>query len=216
MSRLRTNPEAKQKIYESELMIKPDMSNIAFKNTHPTFLEVGMGKGSFIINHALQYHDHNFYGLEKYETVILKAINKTKNSPEVKNNLKFIAADANKLLEIFKPNSLDGIYLNFSDPWPKKRHAKKRLTNPAFLELYYQLLKDKGQLIFKTDNLGFFEYSLEAIKEFKKFTLVYYTYDLYQDINLEVNKKNIPTEYEIKFHNLGTKINKLILTKTNS
>jgi tRNA (guanine-N7-)-methyltransferase len=116
--------------------------------------------------------------------------------------------DASELEKIFNLESLDCIYLNFSDPWPKARHAKRRLTYKTFLDKYYSLLKKGGKIIMKTDNLGLFEYSLESIKEHNKFKLVEYTFDYEFD-----GSKDGMSEYERKFREIGTKINRLVCIK---
>ena len=121
-----------------------------------------MGKGDFIIENALRYKDINFIGIEKYDSVIVRAIQKS-NELEL-NNLKIVRIDANKLEEVFD-KEIDTIYLNFSDPWPKSRHEDRRLTSPEFLKMYNNILNDDGCVIFKTDNREFFDYSVETFKE---------------------------------------------------
>lgn len=175
-----------------------------FKNNNPIHIEIGMGKGDFIIENAKRYPNINFIGIEKYDSVIVRAIQKS-NELEL-NNLAIIRMDANKIEEIFS-KEIDTIYLNFSDPWPKERHSKRRLTSPIFLNLYENIFKDSKKIIMKTDNLDLFNYSLE--------TLVSFGYEIiYKDNNLNCLKEdNIMTEYENKFYSKGIKINKLIATK---
>ena len=174
--------------------------NKYFGNNNPIYVEIGMGKGDFIIENALRYPDVNFIGVEKFDSVIVRAIQKS-NELEL-NNLKIIRVDANKLDTIFD-KEIDTIYLNFSDPWPKDRHAKRRLTSPIFLNIYEKIYKDRGRIVMKTDNINLFNYSLES--------LVNYGYDIvYKNNNLDcLNEDNIMTEYEKRFHTLGVRINKL-------
>ena len=159
-----------------------------------------MGKGDFIIENALRYKNINFIGIEKFDSVIVRAIQKS-NELEL-DNLKIIRVDANKLDEIFD-KEIDTIYLNFSDPWPKDRHAKRRLTSFVFLNIYDKVFKDKNRIVMKTDNINLFNYSLESLSNYG-YDIVYKTNDL--DCLAE---DNIMTEYEKKFYNLGVKINKL-------
>lgn len=191
-----------------------------FKNDKPVHLELGMGKGSFITKMSKKYDNVNFIGIEKSATIVLKAIdNLIKNSDEniidyydekllsSYNNLRFMCEDIENLDKIFKDNTIDKIYLNFSDPWPKKRHENRRLTHSRFLSIYEKLLKKGSILEFKTDNLQLFEFSLEEIKN-SNFDLIDYTFDLHNDTKLNVG--NIMTEYEEKFSKKGNKICKLI------
>ena len=171
-----------------------------FNNANPIHIEIGMGKGNFIIENAKRYPNINFIGIEKYDSVIVRAIQKS-NDLEL-NNLKIVRIDAHKLNDIFG-KEIDTIYLNFSDPWPKDRHAKRRLTSNVFLNIYDNIFKDKKRIIMKTDNLNLFNYSLES--------LTAYGYEIiYKTNNLDcLNEDNIMTEYETKFYNKGISINKL-------
>ena len=177
--------------------------NKYFGNDNPIYVEIGMGKGDFIIENALRYKDINFIGIEKYDSVIVRAIQKS-NELEL-DNLKIIRVDANKLDTIFD-KEIDTIYLNFSDPWPKERHAKRRLTSSVFLSIYDKIFKDRNRIVMKTDNINLFDYSLESLTD--------YGYDIeFKTNNLDcLDTNNIMTEYEKKFHNLGVKINKLEAT----
>ena len=177
--------------------------NKYFGNDNPICVEIGMGKGDFIIENALRYKDINFIGIEKYDSVIVRAIQKS-NELEL-DNLKIIRVDANKLDTIFD-KEIDTIYLNFSDPWPKERHAKRRLTSSVFLSIYDKIFKDRNRIVMKTDNINLFDYSLESLTD--------YGYDIeFKTNNLDcLDTNNIMTEYEKKFHNLGVKINKLEAT----
>ena len=171
-----------------------------FENDNPIYIEIGMGKGDFIIENAKRYPDINFIGIEKYDSVMVRAIQKS-NELEL-NNLKLIRMDANKLLDVFD-KEIDLIYLNFSDPWPKERHAKRRLTSPIFLDIYEKIFKDEKRIVMKTDNIDLFNYSLDTLCEFG-YEIIFKT----NDLNC-LDEKNIMTEYENKFHNKGIKINKL-------
>ena len=171
-----------------------------FGNDNPIYIEIGMGKGDFIIENALRYKDINFIGIEKYDSVIVRAIQKS-NELEL-DNLKIIRMDANKLDTIFD-KEIDTIYLNFSDPWPKDRHAKRRLTSPIFLNIYDKVFEDRNRIVMKTDNIDLFNYSLESLSEYG-YDIIYKT----NDLNC-LDKDNIMTEYEKRFYNLGVKINKL-------
>lgn len=172
--------------------------NNVFKNNNPIYIEIGMGKGKFILENALKYPNINFIGIEKYDSVIARAIKKI-DEHEI-NNLKLIRIDANELNDVFD-KEIDLIYLNFSDPWPKERHTKRRLTSPRFLARYDSIFKDKKHIIMKTDNIDLFNYSVESLKE--------YGYNI-NDINNDLHsyKDNIiTTEYEDKFTSKGIKIN---------
>ena len=178
--------------------------NKYFGNNNPIYVEIGMGKGDFIIENALRYKDINFIGIEKYDSVIVRAIQKS-NELEL-DNLKIIRVDANKLDEIFD-KEIDTIYLNFSDPWPKDRHSKRRLTSPIFLNIYSKIFEDRNRIVMKTDNINLFDYSLESLCDYG-YEIVYKTNKL--DC---LSEDNIMTEYEKRFYNLGVNINKLEAVK---
>ena len=178
--------------------------NNVFGNDNPIYIEIGMGKGDFIIENAKRCSNINFIGIEKFDSVIVRAIQKS-NDLEL-NNLKIVRMDANNLLDVFS-NEIDLIYLNFSDPWPKDRHAKRRLTSPIFLNIYDNVFKGNNNIVMKTDNIDLFNYSLETIVS-HGYDILYKTYDL--DC---LDNDNIMTEYESKFHNRGIKINKLVAFK---
>ena len=187
-----------------------------FKNENPICLELGMGKGQFVIEMSKKYEDFNFIGVEKSATIVLKAIDKLSSLNEDINytslssaypNLRFMCENIENLKYVFSPHSIYKIFLNFSDPWPKKRHENRRLTHHNFLSLYEELLQKDSILEFKTDNKLLFDYSLEEINN-SNFKLLQYTYDLHNDSTM--NKDNIMTEYEYKFSSLGNKICKLI------
>ncbi len=171
-----------------------------FGNTQPIHAEIGMGKGQFIIEKALKYPNVNFVGIELREQVLLRAVKKA--SEHNLNNLRFLLTNANNLTDIFKENSLDKIYLNFSDPWPKKRHYKRRLTYRDFIKIYNLILKEDSWVEFKTDNLILFQFTLNELAELQ-LPMKLITLDLHQDDRFE---GNIMTEYEEKFSNRGSKI----------
>lgn len=170
-----------------------------FLNTNPIHVEIGMGKGDFIYQMALKYPTINFIGIEKYSGVIARAI---KKHPEALANLRIINMDALSLQDVFD-KEIDTIYLNFSDPWPKNRTEKRRLTSDIFLKLYENTFKNKKRIVMKTDNIGLFSYSLVSLSEFG-YTLKNVSLDL---ANSDI--PNIPTEYETKFMNEGIRINYL-------
>ena len=178
--------------------------NKLFNNNNPIYIELGMGKGDFIINNAIKYPNINFIGIEKYDSVIVRAIQKS-NELEL-NNLKLIRLDVINIDTIFD-KEIDKIYLNFSDPWPKERHAKRRLTSNIFLDKYSKIFKDDYIIEMKTDNIDLFNYSVESLKNYG-YVIEYITNDLHSE-----NIDNIETEYEHKFSSKGIKINKFIAKK---
>ena len=179
--------------------------NSLFNNTNKTLrIEIGMGKGDFIIGMAEKYPDVNFIGIEKYESVMVRAIQKLEDKEL--NNLKLIRMDAINVDEVFD-KEVEILYLNFSDPWPKKRHEKRRLTSDVFLSKYDAIFSDLPHIIQKTDNVGLFAYSLSSLSR--------YGYTL-ENVSLDLVNEDIPnvvTEYEQKFMDLGTKINYLDAVK---
>lgn len=174
--------------------------NTVFNNSNPIHIEIGMGKGDFIIGMAKKYPNINFIGIEKYESVMVRAIEKLDN---VKlDNLKLIRMDAIEIDKVFK-SEIDTLYLNFSDPWPKKRHAKRRLTSEVFLRLYDNIFSGIPHIIQKTDNIDLFASSLMNLSQYG-YKLDYVSLDLKnEDID------NVITEYERKFMESGTNINYL-------
>ena len=207
-------------ILSSHKLKSPLTSESIFGNSNPLHLELGMGKGKFIIELSKQNPDINYIGIERSATIVLKAVESCRRGeylqspcmgelrePAQITNLKFMCLNVETLENVFPPHSIDKIYLNFSDPWPKKRHESRRLTHNKFLSIYEKLLKPGSLLEFKTDNVGLFDFSLKEIKN-SSFKLLEYTYDLHSDEKL--NKDNIMTEYESKFSKLGNKICKLI------
>ncbi|NLL44237.1 MAG: tRNA (guanosine(46)-N7)-methyltransferase TrmB [Mollicutes bacterium] len=178
-----------------------------FNNNNPIRLEIGMGKGKFLIESAKKYPDINFLGIEKYDSVLIRAVEKLEELDLP--NIKLIKADA-FLIDTFFDKEIDLIYLNFSDPWPKKRHEKRRLTSLPFLEKYDYLFFKKPHIIMKTDNRHFFEYSIKSLTDYG-YKINSISLDLYADE--ELLKDNIATEYEEKFHSKGSKIYKIDVYK---
>lgn len=210
--RLRNIPIAKEVIANSDCVIK-DYKNYKgrwkelFQNDHPIRIEVGMGKGQFMIAMAHRYPEINFIGIERYDSVLLRAIQKLEKEEDQPKNLRFVCMDARELPEVFEKGEIDRIYLNFSDPWPKERHAKRRLTSREFLKVYEQVLLPEQYVEFKTDNVGLFDFSLEEIPD-HGWILKEYTYDLHHHETM--NQDNIMTEYEQKFSSMGNNICKLV------
>lgn len=179
-----------------------------FGNDNPVYIEVGMGKGKFITGMAQIHPEINFIGIEKYSSVLIRAIEKRKEL-EI-NNLMFIRMDAENIEDVFEKNEVAGIYLNFSDPWPKDRHAKRRLTSRQFLARYDKILAGDGVIEFKTDNRGLFDFSLEEAPE-AGWEIIASTYDLHADEKM--SEGNIMTEYEEKFSSKGNPIHKMIIKR---
>lgn len=207
--RLRNVKNAVQIVSESKYTIdKPIEYKGKFKelfgNDNPIKIEIGMGKGDFIIGNALKYPNINFIGIEKYESVMVRAIQKIEELDIP--NLKLIRMDAINIKEVFD-HEIDTLFLNFSDPWPKTRHAKRRLTSEVFLDLYDSIFVGNPHITQKTDNIGLFAYSLSSLSK-NGYILERVSLDLEnEDID------NVTTEYEKKFMSLGTKINYLDAVK---
>lgn len=180
-----------------------------FENDHPIHIEVGMGKGRFLMDLAALHPDINYIGVERYTSVLLRAVQKIEETPLP--NVRFLCIDAVTLPEIFAPGEIDRIYLNFSDPWPKDRHAKRRLTSAEFLARYDQFLAPNGRIEFKTDNQELFTFSLETIEASEIWHLDASTRDLHHDPVL--CEGNVMTEYEEKFSSKGNPICKLIASR---
>ena len=202
--RLRNNPKAYEIMEENAdlVILKPEEHkghyHDIFEINQPLYIEIGMGKGDFIYQNALKHPENNYIGIEKFPSVLAAAINKI-NKNQSLPNLKLMHFDAIELENVFENGEIDHLFLNFSDPWPKKRHAKRRLTSSAFLDVYRRLLKKDGVIEFKTDNRGLFEYSLVSLNQ--------YPLDL-ETVNLDLhhspeNETNIMTEYERKFCKKG-------------
>lgn len=179
-----------------------------YGNGHPIHIEIGMGKGQFLLRMAEGHPEINYIGMERYSSVLLRALEKygTEEFRDLEN-VRFLCMDACDLTNVFARGEIEKIYLNFSDPWPKARHARRRLTSSGFLEKYGQVLVSGGKLEFKTDNKGLFEFSLGQVEETSGWTLERYTRDLHHDEVM--NKGNIMTEYEEKFSSKGNPIYKM-------
>ena len=195
--------EACGKIVIKDLRAEGNTSQQLFGNDNPIRIEIGCGKGDFIVGTAAKEPDVNFLALEKVSDVLMLAAEKVKKSEL--SNIRVCCVDAKELAEIFPEGSIDRIYLNFSDPWPKSRHEKRRLTYRTFLEIYKKILKPDGAVYFKTDNRGLFDFSLEEFKEFgmrlEKLTFVLH--------NSEYMEGNVMTEYESRFSGMGVSINRV-------
>ena len=182
--RLRNIPGAKDAIESSPYVIHEPAQNKGrwneiFKNNHPIYIEVGMGKGRFLMDLASQNPDINYIGFEMYDSVLLRALQKWKNVPKMETLFQMFTLSAwtqENFHSFLIAGEVDKIYLNFSDPWPKERHAKRRLTSRQFLERYDAILKSDGVIEFKTDNRPLFDFSLEEVNE-SKWHLVEWTYD---------------------------------------
>lgn len=177
-----------------------------FGNSNPLYIEIGMGKGQFLMSCARQNPQINYIGIEKYSSVLLRAIEKKEQ--EELPNLCFIRFDAEYITDIFEKGEADRIYLNFSDPWPKDRHAKRRLTSRQFLARYQLILAPGGRVEFKTDNRALFDFSVEEAIE-SGWQMPVFTYDLHHDEELCAG--NIMTEYEERFSSMGNPIHKMII-----
>lgn len=175
--------------------------NTLFNNNNPIHIEIGMGKGNFIIGMAKNNPNINFIGIEMYDSVIVKAVQKLEE--ENLENLRLIRMDARLIDEVFD-KEIDLIYLNFSDPWPKKRTAKRRLTHERFLNTYENIFKGSKTIYMKTDNVPLFEFSLESLSEFG-----YKLKNISLDLHNSDFEDNVMTEYEAKFKEKGIKINRL-------
>ena len=243
--RLRNIPSARQELAESPYVIgESDLPMLRgrwselFGNAHPIRIEIGMGKGQFLLELAHREPEINFVGIERYSSVLVHPVRRlseyaqdlTSSSkpdafsqshasaskpdapspnqlPETLHNILLLRMDAERLTEVFAPGEVDRIYLNFSDPWPKDRHAKRRLPGRVFLNRYAQILVPGGRVEFKTDNRSLFDFALEEAKE-AGWTVDACTCDLHHDPAM--NEGNIMTEYEKKFSELGNPICKLV------
>ena len=179
----------------------------AFGNDHPIMIEIGMGKGKFLMELAEKNPDINYVGIEKYSSVLVRVLEKLEETP--RENLLLIRMEAENINDVFDEDEVDRIYLNFSDPWPKDRHAKRRLTSREFLGRYDKFLKKDGYIQFKTDNNDLFDFSLEEAKE-AGWNLTELTRDLHHSEYIE---GNVMTEYEEKFSSMGNPINRVVISR---
>lgn len=213
--RLRNITGSREAIAESAYVVQEELQmqcpgtwKDIFGNNHPIHIEIGMGKGKFIHTMAMGHSDINYVGIEKYSSVLLRAIQKMER--EELSNLKFLRMDAENIDRVFGPEEVDRIYLNFSDPWPKDRHAKRRLPSREFLARYDKILKKDGRLEFKTDNRELFDFALEELEP-AGWKAQVITYDLHKDAVLM--EGNVMTEYEEKFSALGNPICKYVISR---
>lgn len=174
---------------------KGNWNKEVFKNNNPIHIEVGCGKGQFIMGLAKAYPDINFIAIEKFDSVLIRTLQKVQE--EDIPNLRLVLLDALMLNEVFENGEIDEIYLNFSDPWPKSRHAKRRLTSYIYLNIFENILKNNGAIIQKTDNRLLFESSLESFSQNN-----WYLSNIYLDLH-KTDLFNITTEYEDKWSKKG-------------
>lgn len=174
-----------------------------FNNSNPIYIEIGMGKGKFILENALKYPNINFIGIERLDSILARAIQKIEKIEPLPKNLKIVRMDAKNIEDAFD-KEIDRLYLNFSDPWPKKRHTERRLTSNTFLKKYENIFKNTKEIIMKTDNVSLFEFSLVTLSS-NNYILEKVSLDLHRSDVLD----NIMTEYEEKFYENSVKINYL-------
>ncbi|WP_017726529.1 tRNA (guanosine(46)-N7)-methyltransferase TrmB [Halalkalibacterium ligniniphilum] len=204
--RLRNKPWAREELANQPSLVIPNPSEHKgkwkelFGMDQPIYVEVGTGKGRFLTEMGKKYPHINFLGIERYESVLLTAMQRVKEAGL--RNVKFLSEDVNNVEEFFEHGEVDRLFINFTDPWPKKRHEKRRLTYEDFLRKYEKILKPNGEIHFKTDNQGLFEYSLHS---FSKYGMILnqVSLDLHQS---EFQEENIMTEYEEKFSKKGMRI----------
>lgn len=220
--RLKNVPGSREAVSNSEFCIsnpenyKGRWREDFFHNNDPIYIEIGMGKGNFIINSAIREPSINFIGIEMYSSVLIRAVEQMeelKNKNEDPKNLIFTNFDATYIEKLFDKNETDRIYLNFSDPWPKDRHTKRRLTSERFLNRYINFLKPDGEIHFKTDNNNLFDFSIEELQK-QNWKILAVSRDLHNDPVM--NEGNIMTEYESRFSRNGVKINKLIARRPST
>lgn len=207
--------EAHDKVIKNEKELKGRWKEV-FENDNPVYIEIGMGKGQFLTEMAARHPDRNYIGIERYSSVLLRAVerlDKLEADSRALENIRFICMDAAQIGEVFEKGEVRGIYLNFSDPWPKKRHARRRLTSREFFVRYDQVLAPEGRVEFKTDNQNLFRFSLEEADE-AGWRVLMSTWDLHSDPDM--NRGNVMTEYEEKFSAKGNPICKLIAGRQRS
>jgi len=192
------DPEQKKGLWKKEI----------FGNDNEIHIEIGMGKGRFIMDMAALHPNINYVGIEKYSSVLLRAIQKQEELQLP--NVIFIRMDAEDITEVFDESEVGRIYLNFSDPWPKDRHAKRRLPSREFLKRYDKILKKDGVVEFKTDNEGLFTFARDEVEP-AGWNIDAITYDLHNDEVM--NEGNVMTEYEEKFSSLGNPIFKYVISR---
>lgn len=233
--RLRNIPRAEGVLNECKEVVKNETEykgawQKVFGNPNPIHIEIGMGKGQFLLTLARRNPQINYIGIERYSSVLLRAVEKLQamdtgrdsagvsaaadsvteatQFPGVPDNIRFICMDARDIADVFAPEEVSCIYLNFSDPWPKARHARRRLTSREFFQRYDKILTTDGTVEFKTDNRLLFDFSVEELQDSCIFEIAACTYDLHHDTDMNIG--NIMTEYEEKFSSMGNPICKLI------
>jgi tRNA (guanine-N7-)-methyltransferase len=207
--RLRNVKGSRENIAVSEFVVHDETSmkgkwHEVFGNDNPIHIEIGMGKGRFMMDMARLNPNINYVGIEKYSSVLIRAVEK--QTELMLPNLFFVRMDAEYIADVFEKGEVDYIYLNFSDPWPKDRHARRRLTSKEFLKRYEQILSDKGGVTFKTDNRQLFDFSLEQADE-AGWIVENKTYDLHHS---EYVEGNVMTEYEERFSKMGNPICRMV------
>ena len=210
--RIRKKPNSIKKLETNEhiYVLKPESLkgkwHEHFENSNPINIELGMGRGTFIISHAQKNPQFNYIGIDQISEVLRSALDKILNIEEAPKNLFITRLNIEGIENVFENDEVDNIYLNFSDPWPKAKHVKRRLTHRNFLARYKNILKNEGQVIFKTDSRELFDYSLEEIKDSNLgFEIIDVTYDL-TSLN---DTENVQTEYEKRFVEQGKPIHRL-------
>ncbi|MCI9248776.1 MAG: tRNA (guanosine(46)-N7)-methyltransferase TrmB [Dorea sp.] len=224
--RLRNIPRAESVLGASPYVIKNPSScrgkwaENVFQSSSPIHIEIGMGKGQFLLTLAKQNPSVNYIGIERYSSVLLRAVEKLgesgtdsgdtacRNPADRFQNLRFVCCDAAGLPDFFAPGEISRIYLNFSDPWPKARHARRRLTSREYFSRYDLILARGGQVEFKTDNRALFDFSTGQLDSSDTWEIAGLTYDLHRDGSMCAG--NVMTEYEARFSSAGTPICKLI------
>ncbi len=211
--RLRNITGSREMIAESRFVVHEPQEykgrwSELFSNDHPLRIEIGMGKGRFIMDLARMHPEINYVGIEKYSSVLLRGIQKMETDPLP--NLYFIRMEAEEIADVFGREEVERIYLNFSDPWPKDRHAKRRLPSREFLKRYDEILVRDGVIEFKTDNEDLFRFALEEIAP-AGWQLLQMTEDLHHDEKMLAG--NVMTEYEEKFSALGNPIYKYVIAR---
>lgn len=194
-------------VYEAEKLTDSFLGDLGWED-QAIWVEIGMGRGQFIIEYAKRHPDKMFVGIEMKEEVLLRALQKLED--QAITNIRFVVGNANLMTEFFKAKSLERIFVNFCDPWPKVRWEKRRLTHRNYLESYHKLLVDDGELHFKTDAEALFEFSMNEIFQVTYFNMM--------EIQLDLHAKelNVPTtEYEDKFSERGLKIYRMVAKKNN-
>lgn len=210
--RIRRKPNSIKKLEMNEHIVISKPTSMKgkwheyFGNQNPISIELGMGRGTFIISHTLNNPNINYIGIDQISEVLRSALDKVLDIEKAPQNLTITRLNIEFIEDVFEKNEVDNIFLNFSDPWPKAKHVKRRLTNRNFLTRYKNILKNEGQVIFKTDSRELFDYSLEEIKESNLgFELADVTYDL-TSLN---DAENVQTEYEKRFVDEGKPIHRL-------